>query len=157
MQNYAKLSDEQFPDIAQYDIVAKKKGEKAKKINQKSMRTRTHTHTHKANMCRQIVLADVQLLVHFPLCVSYFFSPFYFDVIARTHKCRALVGPPPPSVASVQLGLSMPRHATRNDSGCGSSRNVSGSGSGSGNNATKHVLPFRLLVICFCHTVVAKL
>lgn len=42
------------------------------------MRTRTRTHTHKANMRRQIVLADLQLLVHFPLCASYFFFSVLF-------------------------------------------------------------------------------
>lgn len=63
------------------------------------MRTRkdTHTHTHIANMCTcvcvcvwQIVLADLQLLVHIPLCVFL----FYFDIIARTQMSSSSWPPP---------------------------------------------------------------
>lgn len=94
MQNFQANN---FPTLRSATQPKKEREKGRKKLIKKicaHAKTRTRTHTQlicaRVYVCVwQIVLADLQLLVHIPLCVFL----FYFDIIART-QMSALVGLP---------------------------------------------------------------
>lgn len=89
MQNFQANN---FPTLRSASQLKK---ERAKKINQKYMRTRKDTHTHRANMCtRMCVCGKLYSQIYSCWYISHcaFFS--FILTLLHAHKCRALVGLP---------------------------------------------------------------